>query len=86
MLTFSAQLEFSRAVREKIDSRNEVNNYNISVLDQQIAEQRKRNELEQLKTEQALITSRGLTKEILYKQFIDKWDGKRPYMGFLLIS
>ena len=75
-----AQLEFSKAVREKIDSRNEVNT-NISVLDQQIAEQRKRNELEQLKTEQALITSRGLTKEILYKQFIDKWDGRTPIYG-----
>jgi hypothetical protein len=35
LLTFSAQLEFSKAVREKIDSRNEVNT-NISVLDQQI--------------------------------------------------
>lgn len=80
LLTFSAQLEFSNKVREKIDSRNEVNT-NISVLDQQIAEQRKRNELEQLKTEQALITSRGLTKEILYKQFIDKWDGKTPLYG-----
>ena len=78
--TFSAQLEFSKAVREKIDSRNEVNT-NISVLDQQISEQRKRNELEQLKTEQALITSRGLTREILYKQFIDKWDGKTPLYG-----
>ncbi len=75
LLTFSAQLEFSEKVREKIDSRNEVNT-NISVLDQQIEEQKKRNELEQLKTEQALIASRGLTKEILYKQFIDKWDGK----------
>ena len=80
LLTFSAQLEFSKAVREKIDSRNEVNT-NISVLDQQIAEQKKRNELERLKTEQALITSRGLTKEILYKQFIDKWDGHTPIYG-----
>ena len=80
LLTFSAQLEFSKAVREKIDSRNEVNT-NISVLDQQISEQRKRNELEQLKTEQALITSRGLTREILYKQFIDKWDVKTPLYG-----
>lgn len=75
LLTFSAQLEFSEKVREKIDSRNEVNT-NISVLDQQIEEQKKRNELEQLRTEQALIQSRGLTREILYKQFIDKWDGK----------
>lgn len=78
--SFSAQLEFSDKVREKIDSRNEVNT-NISVLDQQIEEQKKRNELEQLRTEQALIQSRGLTKEILYKQFIDKWDGKTPLYG-----
>ena len=80
LLTFSAQLEFSDKVREKIDSRNEVNT-NISVLDQQIEEQKKRNELEQLKTEQALIQSRGLTKEILYKQFINKWDGTSPLYG-----
>ena len=80
MLTFSAQLEFSRAVRDNIDSRNEVNT-NISVLDQKIEEQKKQNELEQLKTEQALIASRGLTREILYKQFIDKWDGKTPLYG-----
>lgn len=77
LLTFSAQLEFSAKVRDKIDSRNEVNT-NITVLDQQIAEQKKRNELERLKTEQALIRSRGLTKEILQQQFIDKWDGKSP--------
>lgn len=80
LITFSAQLEFSQSVREKIDSRNEVNT-NISVLDQQIEEQKKRNELEMLKTEQALIKSRGLTKEILYQQFIDKWDGRTPIYG-----
>ena len=80
LLSFSAQLEFSEKVKEKIDSRNEVNT-NISVLDQQIEEQKKRNELEALKTEQALIKSRGLTKEILYQQFIDKWDGKTPIYG-----
>ena len=56
-------------------------NTNISVLDQQIAEQKKRNELETLKTEQALIKSRGLTKEILQQQFIEKWDGKSPIYG-----
>lgn len=82
LLTFSAQLEFSDKVREKIDSRNEVNT-NISVLDQQLEEQKKLNELEQLKTEQAIIRSRGLTKEILYKQFVDKWDGKTPLYGIV---
>lgn len=80
LLSFSAQLEFSSKVREKIDSRNEVNT-NISVLDQQIEEQKKRNELEELKTQQALIKSRGLTKEILYEEFINKWDGKTPIYG-----
>lgn len=80
LLTFSAQLEFSAKVRDKIDSRNEVNT-NITVLDQQIAEQKKRNELEQLKTEQMVIKSRGLTKEILQQQFIEKWDGKTPLYG-----
>lgn len=78
--SFSAQLEFSDRVREKIDNRNEVNT-NISVIDQKIEEQKKQNELERLKTEQALIASKGLTKEILYKQFIDKWDGKTPLYG-----
>ena len=72
--------EFSDRVREKIDNRNEVNT-NISVIDQKIEEQKKQNELERLKTEQALIASKGLTKEILYKQFIDKWDGKTPLYG-----
>lgn len=80
LLTFSAQLEFSNKVREKIDSRNEVNT-NISVLDQQIEEQKKRNELERLKTEQLLIKSQGLTKEILQQQFVEKWDGKTPLYG-----
>lgn len=80
LISFSAQLEFSDKVKEKIDNRNEVNT-NISVLDQQIEEQKKRNELEKLKTEQMLIKSQGLTKEILYQQFIEKWDGKSPIYG-----
>ena len=78
--SFSAQLEFSDKVRDKIDSRNEVNT-NITVIDQKIEEQKKKNELERLMTEQALIASKGLTKEILYKQFIDKWDGKSSLYG-----
>ncbi len=80
LISFSAQLEFSKKVREKIDNRNEVNT-NLSVLDQQIIEQKKRNQLEELKTQQALIRSKGLTKEILYQQFIEKWDGQTPIYG-----
>ena len=80
LISFSSQLEFSQKVKDKIDSRNEVNT-NLSVIDQQIAEQKKRNELEELKTQQAIIKSRGLTKEILQQQFIEKWDGKSALYG-----
>ncbi|MDO4692961.1 MAG: hypothetical protein Q4A64_08830 [Porphyromonadaceae bacterium] len=80
LMTFSAQLEFSAKVREKIDSRNEVNT-NLSVLDQQIEEQKKRNELERLKTEQNLIRSQGITQQLLQEEFIRKWDGKTPLYG-----
>lgn len=80
LLTFSAQLEFSEKVREKIDSRNEVNT-NLSVLDQQIEEQKKRNQLEQLRAEQNKIRSSGIDEKLLMKEFIEKWDGKTPIYG-----
>ena len=77
LISFSLNLDFSKKVKAKIDSRNEVNT-NVSVLDQQIIEQRKRNELESLKTEQAVIRSKGLTQEILQEQALDKWNGVLP--------
>lgn len=80
LISLSCQLDFSKAVKAKIDNRNEVNT-NISVLDQQIEEQKKRNQLEELKTQQAIIKSRGLTPEILADEFIQKWDGKTPLYG-----
>lgn len=80
LLTFQAQLEFTAKVKNKIDNRNEVNT-NISVIESQIEEQKKRNELESLKTEQMLIKSRGLTKEVLMQRFIDKWSGSAPLYG-----
>jgi hypothetical protein len=80
LLVFSSQLEFSESVRNKIDSRNEVNT-NISVIDQQIEEQKKRNELEKLRAEQNIIRSNGITQKILFQQFIEKWDGKTPLYG-----
>ena len=64
LISFSLNLDFSKKVKEKIDSRNEVNT-NISVLDQQIAEQKKRNELEALKAEQNKIRSAGITPQLL---------------------
>lgn len=85
LISFSAQLNFSEKVTAKIDSRNEVNT-NITVLDQQIEEQRKRNELEKLITEQNLLKSQGLTPQLLQRDFIDKWDGKTPLYGNLPIT
>lgn len=82
LITFSAQLEFSEKVREKIDSRNEVNT-NLSVLDQQIEEQKKRNELERLRAEQNRIKSSGIDEKLLMQEFIEKWDGKTPLYGRL---
>lgn len=78
--TFSCQLDFSDKVKAKIDSRNEVNT-NISVIDQQISEQIKKNELALLKAKENIILSSGLTKEVLTQQFIDKWDGHTPIYG-----
>ena len=80
LLTFSPNLDFSDKVKAKIDSRNEVNT-NVSVLDQQIIEQKKINELAELKMQENLIISKGLTPEILTQQFIWKWDGKTPLYG-----
>lgn len=77
LTTFSSQLEFSEKVTQKIDNRNEVNT-NVTVIDQQIIEQRKRNELAKLKAEENKIISSGITPEILAQQSIEKWDGKLP--------
>ena len=77
LISFSLNLDFSNKVKAKIDSRNEVNT-NISVLDQQISEQRKKNELETLITEQSIIRSRGLTPEVLQEKAINRWNGVLP--------
>lgn len=80
LITLTVQLEFSVKVKEKIEQRNEVNT-NISVLDQQIMEQRKRNELAELKAQENLIFARSLTPELLQYKFIEKWDGKTSLYG-----
>jgi hypothetical protein len=72
LISFSANLDFSAKVKEKIDNRNEVNT-NLSVLDQQIQEQRKKNELAELKAQENIILSRGLTDQILQKTAIEGW-------------
>jgi len=85
LITFSANLGFSEKVTSKIDSRNEVNT-NVSVLEQQIIEQRKRNELAELKAQENIILSRGITQQLLQQQFIDKWNGSTPLYGTMPIS
>jgi hypothetical protein len=85
LITFSANLDFSDKVKAKIDNRNEVNT-NITVMDQLILEQRKRNELAELKMEENLIISKGLTEQLLRQQFIEKWDGKTPLYGNMPIT
>ena len=80
LITFSANLDFSAKVKAKIDSRNEVNT-NVSVIDQQIIEQKKRNELAELKAMENIILSRGITQQLLQQQFIEKWDGRSPLYG-----
>lgn len=77
LVSFSSNLDFSAKVKSKIDTRNEVNT-NISVLDQQIAEQRKRNELAELQAQENIIKSRGITEEILQQEAIQKWNGVLP--------
>lgn len=75
--TFSSNLDFSEKVKSKIDTRNEVNT-NISVLDQLILEQKKKNILAELTAQENIILSRGITPQLLQKQAIEKWDGKLP--------
>lgn len=85
LITFSANVDFSDKVKAKIDNRNEVNT-NVSVIDQQIIEQRKRNELAALKAEENIILSRGITPQLLQQQFIEKWDGKTALYGTMPIQ
>lgn len=75
--TFTFPLVPTEKVKERIDTRNEVNT-NLSVLDQQINEQRKKNELAMLQRDFNKIISEGLTTQILTNKFLDTWDGKSP--------
>lgn len=74
LMTFSLTLAFSTKVTEKIDQRNEVNT-NVTVIDQRIIEQRKRNELAELEANYNIIRSKGLTDEILTEMAIHRWNG-----------
>jgi len=77
LIMFSANLDFSEKVKAKIENRNEVNT-NVTVIDQQIIEQRKKNELAELQAQENIIKSKGITDEILKQQSIEKWNGVLP--------
>jgi len=85
LINFSCQIDFTDKVKTKIDNRNEVNS-NIEVLSRQIEEQKMRNDLERLQTEQNIIRDKGLTDKILIEQFIAKWDGKTSLYGNTPVS
>lgn len=70
--SFTCQLDFSDKVKAKIDTRNEVNS-NITVIDQEIAQQRKKIELARLITEEQKILSEGITDALLKKRAIEGW-------------
>lgn len=80
LMTFSCQLDFSDKVKARIDTRNEVNT-NVTVIDQQIIEQKKKNELAALQRDYNRIISEGITPQILAQAFIEKWDGHAALYG-----
>lgn len=83
--TFTCPLTPTEKVKERIDTRNEVNT-NISVLDQQIAEQQKRNQLAILQRDYNRTLSEGITPQLLQREFIEKWDGKTPLYGNMPVT
>lgn len=85
LITFTCPLTSTKKVSEVIDKRNETNT-NLTLLDQQIIEQRKKNELVALQRDYNKILSEGITEQILRQQFIDKWDGKSALYGQLPVT
>lgn len=72
LTAFSATIDFPKKVKDKINDRNEVNQ-NILVIDQQIMEQRKQNELAALKAMEISIIANALTEEYLQLKAIEAW-------------
>lgn len=85
LITFNLQTKVAEKAQDKIDQKNEVNQ-NISLLDNKIVEQRKKNELITLEAEYNKILSTGITPQLLQQQFIEKWDGKTALYGTMPIN
>lgn len=80
LISFSTMLDYSTEVKSIIDKRNQ-SNTSIETIESEIKQAQKKLELERINTEIALVKSRGLTKELLQQQFIEKWDGKSALYG-----
>jgi hypothetical protein len=84
--TFSCQLEFTQAVTEKIDKRNEVNT-NIQVIEQKIVEQTRQLELSRITAEIEMIPlvvakKNGVLEEYVRLKGYESWkEVKQPIYG-----
>ncbi len=70
--SFTCQLDFPNKVKDKIENRSEVQQ-NLSVIDQQIIEQRKKNELAKLRAEQRKLDNEGITELYIKNKAVDGW-------------
>lgn len=87
LTAFSATIDFPKKVKDKINDRNEVNQ-NVLVIDQQILEQKKKNELAALKAEEIRLLSSQLTDKYIQLKAIEAWrETKQPvYNGIPFIK
>lgn len=89
--TFSCQLEFTQAVTERIDARNEVNT-NVQVIDQKIIEQTKQLELSRITAEIEMVPllvakKNGVLEEYVKIKSFEAWkEVKQPIYGNAPIS
>ena len=82
LMTFSCQLEFTTAVTERIDARNEVNT-NVQVIEQKIIEQTNQLELSRITAEIEMVPlvvakKNGVLDEYIKLKAYQIWDGKQP--------
>lgn len=84
--SFSCQLQFTTAVTDKIDKRNEVNT-NIQVIEQKIIEQQKQLELERITAEITMVPlvvakKNGVLEEYVRLKGYESWkEVKQPIYG-----
>jgi hypothetical protein len=86
LMTFSCQLEFTTAVTERIDARNEVNT-NVQVIDQKIIEQTKQLELSKILAQIEMVPlvvakQNGVLTEYIQLKAYEAWkEVKQPIYG-----